>query len=365
MSNQIDRKLGKTLREDFKRGDFRRTVRRDFKELKEFFLDDQRRDRLANMGWFKRWFFMFVWLLKSLFLKLTPARRLLLLAGVVLILISGSTGYQGEDVQFNSDSAIAGGLFILFVLMLELKDKLLAHQELETGRAVQRALMPEESPEMPGWSLWLFTRPANDVGGDLVDFQRMYNDRFGAALGDVAGKGLGAALFMARLQATLRALSPDFRSLAELGAKLNQIFYRDGLANKFASLVYLDFQSQSALVRVLNAGHFPPLVIKSDGTIEEMSKGAMALGISANAAYTEQEIALAGGDLLLIYSDGVTEARNTDGEFFGEQRLREMLPALTGMTPKQAGEIVLTEVDRFIDDARANDDLSLVVLKRE
>lgn len=364
MSDVNEPKLGKTLREDFKRGDFKRTVSRDFKELKEFFLDDQRRNRLTKMGWFKRWFFMTAWLLKSLFLKLTPARRLLLLAGVLLILISRSATFQGENVQVNSNTGIAGGLLILFVLMLELKDKLLAHQELETGRAVQRALMPDESPIVSGWSLWLFTRPANDVGGDLVDFQRMDENRFGVALGDVAGKGLGAALFMAKLQATLRALAPDFRSMSGLGAKLNQIFYRDGIANKFASLAYLEFQPDSDFVRVLNAGHFPPIAIRENGAIEEMPKGTMALGISADANYGEQQIELAKGDLLLIYSDGVTEARNTDGEFFGEQRLRDLLPALAGLSPKQTGAKLLAEVDRFVGDARANDDLSLVVLKR-
>jgi serine phosphatase RsbU (regulator of sigma subunit) len=120
-----------------------------------------------------------------------------------------------------------------------LKDKLLAHGELESGRAVQRAMIPEQAPLVPGWNLWLFTRSANEVGGDLVDFLRMNGDRFGIAIGDVAGKGLGAALFMVKIQATLRALTPDHDSLTDLASKLNRICPRWN-ATKFASLLSSD-----------------------------------------------------------------------------------------------------------------------------
>lgn len=355
-------KLGKTVLEDLRRGDFRQTISRDFKELKEFYLNEDRKKRLKDMGCFKRWFFITIWLLKSLFFKLTPVRRILLVIGLLFLILKCNFNYSGNDIQSNNINVV-GGLILLFVLMLELKDKLLARNELQAGRSVQFALMPDKNPKVPGWQLWIFTRPANEVGGDLVDFLQINKSKFGAALGDVAGKGLGAALFMAKLQATLRALAPDFKSLAALGAKINEIFYRDGIPNSFASLVYIELQSGSGNLRVLNAGHMPPIVLK--GTeIAEMPKGEPALGILPDTTYSEQNIELQGGELLVVYSDGLTDAQNEKGEFFGDMRLFEFLAKSGKLSAREAGEKLLNEIDNFNGDSGVNDDISLVILKR-
>lgn len=351
-------KLGKTVLEDLRRGDFRKTISRDFRELKEFYLNEDRKKRLKDMGCFKRWFFITIWLLKSLFFKLTPVRRILLVIGLLFLILH----YSGNDIQSNNINVV-GGLILLFVLMLELKDKLLARNELQAGRSVQFALMPDKNPKVPGWQLWIFTRPANEVGGDLVDFLQINKSKFGVALGDVAGKGLGAALFMAKLQATLRALAPDFKSLAALGAKINEIFYRDGIPNSFASLVYIELQSGSGSLRVLNAGHMPPIVLK--GTeIAEMPKGEPALGILPDTTYSEQNIELQGGELLVVYSDGLTDAQNEKGEFFEDMRLFEFLAKSGKLSAREAGEKLLKEIDNFNGDSGVNDDISLVILKR-
>lgn len=356
-------KLGKVLREDLRRDDLQRTLTRDFKELKEFYVDEVRKKKLAEMGWLKRWIYMIAWLLKSLFLKLTPLRRLLVVISLLLILFSSRFVIGVDDISTNN-LVIVGGVLLLFILMLELKDKLLARSELEAGRAVQKALMPERKPSLPGWSLWLFARPANEVGGDFVDYMQIGENRFAVALGDVAGKGLRAALLMAKLQATLRALAPDFKTLDKLGSKINEIFHRDSLPNIFASLVYLELQSDSGLVRFLNAGHLPPIALKR-GTIEVTPKGAPALGFLPKATYTEQHIELQPDDSLLVYSDGLTDARNEQGAFFGSQRLFELLPGLTRLPPEEVGGRLVAEIDQFIGDARTTDDLSLVILKRE
>jgi hypothetical protein len=356
-------KLAQTLIQDMRRGDFKRTLRRDYSELKEFYLDNERKARLKNMGRIKRGFWMSWWLLKSLFFKLTPARRILLMISFFIILQSGTAGYEGESIRITSDAGKIGFVVLLFVLMLELKDKLMAQSELEAGRSVQRALMPQQSPSVPGWELWLMTRPANEVGGDLVDYLEIGEDRYGIALGDVAGKGLKAALLMVKLQATLRALAADFTSLAGLGAKLNTILRRDGLPNSFASLVYLELQSGSGTVRLLNAGHMPPLILK-DGVIQETAHGAVAIGVMSDATFTEQQIEFQRGDTLLIYSDGLTEAANAAGEFFGEQRVFALLGSFIGLSAPQIGERLVTAVDQFVGEARAHDDLSVIVLKR-
>ncbi|MDZ7292005.1 MAG: serine/threonine-protein phosphatase [candidate division KSB1 bacterium] len=361
--NAREPKLTETLIKDVRHSDFRRTLRRDYNELKEFYLDKERKARLKNMGRLKRGFWMGWWLLKSLFFKLTPVRRILLVISCWLMIQSGTCSYYGKNFRFENDTSKIGFVVLLFVLMLELKDKLTAQSELEAGRSVQRALMPERNPKVPGWELWLMTRPANEVGGDFVDFLEIDKNCFGVALGDVAGKGLKAALLMVKLQATLRALAADFTSLAELGTKLNAILRRDGLSDSFASMVYLELQSDSGMIRLLNAGHMPPLVLR-DGTIQETSHGAVAIGMMSEARFTEQQIELRPGDTLLIYSDGLTDAVDDAGNFWGEQRLLTFLPSVAGLSARQLGERLVATVDQFVGEARAHDDLSLIVLKR-
>jgi hypothetical protein len=357
------RALGQDVRRlgaDIRREGLQRPVRRTFSDLKEFYLSAERKQRLAGMGRLKRTFFFSLWLLKGLFLKLTPVRRVLLVLALVFIFTTFDVGPEGSTLGIN-DVPFVGLALLLLVLMLELKDKLLARGELEAGRAVQEALTPNHAPQVAGWDVWLFTRSANDVGGDLVDYLRLQQDRTLVALGDVAGKGLSAALLMAKLQATIRALAPEFDSLAAVVEKVNHILYRDGLPNRFATLVLLDVCA-GGRVRLVNAGHMPPLRI--DDALEELPRGGIALGLRPTGGYTEQETMLARGDILVVYSDGVTEAMNGRLEFFGDDRLRAVLAGAAGSSAEQTGSALVAAVDAFVGDARPHDDLSLVVLRR-
>ena len=257
----------------------------------------------------------------------------------------------------------AGFVLVLVVLMLELKDKLLARDELEVGRAVQLALLPDRNPSVPGWDIWLYTRPANDVGGDLVDYLWITRQRLGMALGDVSGKGLGAALLMAKLQATIRALATDFPSLEELGRRLNAIFCRDQVPGRFATMVYLELGDASGAVRILNAGH-PPPVLAGKGGIRVLDPVAPPLGILGDASYTEQGLVMDPGDLLVIFSDGVTEAANAAGDMFGEDRVNELVSGVSDLAAGVAGKRIVSRVEMFVGDERLGDDLSLIVIKR-
>jgi len=163
-----NRAIHSTVIDDFLHGDLERSFRRDFKELYHFYLDEEDLARLAKMGRVRRFLSMTWWLLKGLILKLPPLRRLMLLLALVLLLFQDFS-WQTGDVRFTFGTSCMSLFIVLVILMLELKDKLLARDELEVGRAVQLALMPQACPEVPGWELWLFTSPANDVGGDLVD----------------------------------------------------------------------------------------------------------------------------------------------------------------------------------------------------
>jgi hypothetical protein len=358
------RRLGvhKVILEDLKRGDIKRTVRRDLKDLYYFYIDEDERERLRKTSKFWRWAVMSWWLFKNLILNLSPTRRLMLVVSIWFS-IQGPFSLPVGDGSLKFDLRVLGFLLILIVLMLEMMDKLLARDELAVGRTVQLALLPDRNPTMPGWELSLFTRPANEVGGDMVDYLKIGEDRLGMALGDVSGKGLGAALLMAKLQATLWALATDFSSLAELGARANGILCRDGVPGKFATLVYLELKPDSGQVRILNAGHMPPITIKSSG-LDQLPPVAPPLGALPDSVYAEQRIEIEPGELLLIYSDGLTEARNEGGEFFGEERLLALLPGLRTLSVADAGSRLLAEVESFVGEERYSDDLSLALLKR-
>jgi sigma-B regulation protein RsbU (phosphoserine phosphatase) len=288
---------------------------------------------------------------------LNPLRRALFVLAVILIILPKA------QAPTNIPTHDLGILVLLLILMLELKDKLLAHDELASGRAVQNALKPEENPRIENWEVWLFSRSANEVGGDLIDVLELEDGAHALAVGDVAGKGLAAALFMARLQATLRAIAPKYPALGDLGNELNAIFCRDGLPERFVSLLYAKVSPRSGRIRFLNAGHLPPYILRRDG-IAEGHKGEAALGLTPASRYREHLIDLDPGDVFFAYSDGLTEARDTEGEFFGESRLIRSLEKLRSGSAQEIGRGCLAEVDRFSLDSRFTDDLSLFVLKR-
>lgn len=355
-------RLGQTLRDDIRRRDLWHTLRKDFRDLKEFYIDEEKQTRLQKMSWFKRLFFFLGWILKSMLLKLTPVRRLLMFSGIVLILIGENVQYDGHSVR-TENWHLFGGAVLVLVLMLELKDKLLARNELEAGRQIQHALMPPSTPEVRGWSIWLYSRPANEVGGDLVDFLRISDKQSFVALGDVSGKGLSAALLMAKLQSTVRAIATNERSLKKFASRINEIFHRDSLRNMFASLLYTELTTGSGRIRYVNAGHFPPILVFKKA-LREMPKGEPAIGLASGMKYSERSILLKPGQTFFAYSDGVIEARNVQGDFFGTERLFHFLPTIQHLSAPDMGEAIIRAVDQFIGEARANDDLSMIILKR-
>lgn len=357
-------RLGNILFRDVRARELPRTLRRDLRDIYRFYLDDESRARLARVGRCRRAWKIFIWTARSLLLKLAPLRRMLLITSL-LLLILGRTSLViiGPIVLTPTIRLWLSILMLLFVLMLELKDKLLARDEIELARQVQLALLPSVHPQPSGWAIWSYTQPANDVGGDLVDSFDLGSGEIGVALGDVAGKGLSAALLMAKLQATLRALAPSIRSLGDLGAELNRILHRDGLENRFATLFYLCIVPGSPRLRYLNAGHNPPCLLKPE-TITWLDPSGRPLGMLPGGSYEESLVDLQPGDLLIVYSDGLVEARNRDDEEFGDARLLELVGTLRGLSAEQCGARLLQAVHGFLGDEKPHDDLSLVVVER-
>lgn len=355
--------IGRTVIADLTRGGLQHTVRRDLEDLYAFYLDEGSRDRLRRMNALRRWLSVAGWLLKSLILRLSPARRLLVLISLLLVAQERMPFGVMDGVSLRAVLGPVGYLILFVVLMLELKDKLLARDEIQVGRAVQLALLPRQNPVLEGWDVWMFTRPANDVGGDLVDYLALGEDRLGLALGDVAGKGLGAALLMAKLQATLRACVTDGESMGELGRRLNGILYRDSVPERFATLVYLEIARGSSRVRLLNAGHLLPVIVRREGQ-DSPPPVAPPLGVMPGSTFTEQAVDLQPGDLLVAFSDGVTEARNRAGEFLGEGEFAASFGPLRGLSAEAAGLRILDDVDRFVGNEPPADDLSLILIRR-
>ena len=362
--NKSDPHIGRTIRDDIYNVKIKDDFRGEYKDLKEYFLTDERQEKLKTMSGFKKFFVLPWWLLKSLYFKLTPFRRLLLIVGIIFLIIGGKTGYDSDGNSFTLDlTALLSGIIFLFIIALELKDKLHAKTELEEGRAIQKALMPDSQPKVSGWDIWLYTKPANDVGGDLLDIINLRGNKFGISIGDVAGKGLSAALLMAKLQATVRALAPNFQSLSELGKKINEIFLRDSLPQLFASLIYIEVESGTNLIKMLNAGHPPPFLIKKN-SITKLEKGSPALGIIANPEFNETSFELSHNDFLVAYSDGVTEARNENGDFFGEASLTMELSNILELNSRQVGENLIAAVDNFVGKAKVHDDLTIAIIRK-
>jgi sigma-B regulation protein RsbU (phosphoserine phosphatase) len=151
--------------------------------------------------------------------------------------------------------------------------------------------------------------------------------------------------------------------LAELGSKINKIFYRDSISKSFASLVYIEMTSNSGKISILNAGHPPPLILNTSG-VRSIAKGDVALGIVEKSKYQVKDLTIKKGDFFIIYSDGVTEAQNDEGEFYGKTKLTNLLKTLVNLSAYDAGIKILESVQRFVDEVPFYDDLSLLILKR-
>jgi len=330
------------------------TLKRDMMESYDFFLDEDERQHLTTKGSMMRSILITWYMARSLFLKLTPVRRIILLVGVLLAI----QGNSNDDLQ-----VIAGILSLLFVLGLELKDKITAKDELNEGRAVQLAIMPADTPELEGWEIWMHSRPANEVGGDLIDHLTTSQNRLALSLGDVAGKGLPAALMAAKMQATLRAIATEYDDLAPRTDRLNQIAMRDGLPSRFASLIHVELNSESGEVTFVNAGHHPPIRINQDG-FEEFKQSGPAIGLTRSASFEKASVSLSDDDLFILYSDGVPEARNEIGRFYSDERFFDLVKYTHGMSARSVGERIVQSVDEFVRTARQSDDLSIIIIRR-
>jgi serine phosphatase RsbU (regulator of sigma subunit) len=247
-------------------------------------------------------------------------------------------------------------------LLEESLEKRRLEEDMRTAAEIQARLLPTCAPTVPGYDLVGSTRPCRTVGGDYYDFETE-NDRLLLALGDVSGKGTGAALLMAVLRATVRGHWTDGDVSAAMG-RINKTLCQNVPPNKYVTFFLARLAPLTGELTYVNAGHNPPLLMRAKGGVEKLEEGGMVLGMFDSVPYAEATVRFEPGDVLLIYSDGLSEAWNEAGDEFGEDRLMELAQAHREAPAADIHERVLQAVDAFTDHAKATDDRTLIVLKR-
>jgi Serine phosphatase RsbU, regulator of sigma subunit len=274
-------------------------------------------------------------------------------------------GFAVEDLNLLTVMANVAGIRIERERLAEIEqaEQLMAH-DLEQAAEIQRGLLPAAAPEVRGLQLAGCSMPCRTVGGDYYDYLVYPDERVGLAIGDVAGKGMPAALLMSSLQAKVQAISETSPSPAALVARLNRSVAATCPDNRFITFFYARLNPRSGELVYCNAGHNPPLLARADGTVVRLEGGGPVLGILPGVGYQERSCRIEAGDLLLLYSDGVTEAQAPGGEEFGEERLEEIVRASRG----DSAETVLAKVNAAIRDFTAGcpaaDDITLVAARR-
>jgi sigma-B regulation protein RsbU (phosphoserine phosphatase) len=243
-----------------------------------------------------------------------------------------------------------------------------AHREMEIAREVQERLFPQEMPKLDGASIAGSCRPAQGVGGDYYDVFPLQDGRLGLAIGDVSGKGISAALLMASLRASLRGVTLDNpREFAKLMDKVNRLVYEASADNRYATFFFGALDPVTHVLECVNAGHNAPLILRQTAAgaeILRLEADGPVVGLLPLAPYTEQRVQLLPGDLLVTYTDGISEAMTHDDEEWGEDRM--MVAAAAAPATANAEQILISifaEADRFTAGAPQHDDMTLLILK--
>ncbi|MBV8551727.1 MAG: PP2C family protein-serine/threonine phosphatase [Acidobacteriaceae bacterium] len=235
--------------------------------------------------------------------------------------------------------------------------------DLRLSKEVQARLFPQVLPRSAGLPCAGICLPAREVGGDLYDFLDLGPGRLGLVIGDVSGKGFAAALQMATLQAQLRThVSLGVRDLCELVRSVNRLFYDCTPATSYATLVFAEYEERTRILRYVNCGHPPPVILRADGGIERLESSATVLGLTRELICTSVHTRLAPGDTLILYSDGITESMGTNGHEFGEPRLHRIAQANSRLSISGLVKAIMDAARSFAGTKPA-DDMTVVAAR--
>ncbi|MGB6775989.1 MAG: PP2C family protein-serine/threonine phosphatase [Terriglobales bacterium] len=306
--------------------------------------------------------------------KLSPARRVLVLLGLILLFFSsGSVSYNdraGHVELFELDFHVVGGLLLLLVLLLELADRVVMKRDLEIAKDIQAWLLPGAPLQIPGYQIAYATRPANTVAGDYYDVilrpgKIPSEDRILFVVADVAGKSIPAAMLMATFQASLRTLSTSGVTLAELVSGINRYACSNSQGGvRFTTAFLAELDPATGDVTYVNAGHNVPILRKASGLLERLEAGGIPVGILADTPYKVGTNRLDAGDWLVIFTDGVVEAVNAKDEEYGEPQLIRLVDRSSRSTPAEMLRGLLAELDGYVGNTPQHDDITCLLLKR-
>jgi phosphoserine phosphatase RsbU/P len=350
-------------------------VQYETRETYNFFTRELDLSDLKGRPWYERHPITAWRVFEAMAYRLNPARRILFAAAVPLLLL-GWWVYLVHTVARGGVFGIFFGMvtweglqvtsatLLFFLLLLELRDKLGLKSDLEVARQIQFGLLPFEPFARDGISIVSAMRPANTVGGDYFDVVELGQGRVAVVIGDVAGKGMPAALLMALLQGSLRTLLTAGLRGADVIAKLNAHLFTNIPSNRLVTLFYAELDPSNGRLSYVNAGHNPPCVVRPDGAIERLPATGLALGVLAETEYGVSDVELSGGDRILLYTDGVTEAENTLGEEYGEDRVIAFLQTHGTDTDRALLDGLVANVLLYGGPVRPRDDMTLMVVGR-
>ena len=299
------------------------------------------------------------------FMGLPPTRNAFRVPGIFKFIVKdhqivrerGVIDFSGVLLQLAGgvSPAVDGAL-----LYRETLERARQEHELKLAAQIQRALAPERQHKGAGFEIAAASVPCRAIGGDFFDYFDLPNAAFGFALGDVSGKGPPAALLAAEIQGILAAHSYSGGRPADTLSRVNDVLTRRPIDSRFATVWYGILSSDGCLTHC-NAGHNPPLLVGRYG-LRRLERGGLIVGAFKQATFEEETVQLDPGDVLVVFSDGITEALNTNGEEFGEERLLSCVKANPELTPTALLERLLDGVQQFTTGAVQNDDLTLLVL---
>jgi serine phosphatase RsbU (regulator of sigma subunit) len=324
-------------------------------------------------GWKRSWRITRT-LFWAMMMKLSPARRVFFLIALVLVFLELFNIHLFGWPRELYIALAAGSL--LFLLALELADRVTMKRDLEIAKEIQRWLVPSVPPVIPGLDIAFTTRPANTVAGDYYDaFLRpasgdacnpaaLPSQRLLLVVADVAGKSVPAALLMATFQASLHTLATASLALPDLVEALNNYACAHSLGGlRFTTAFLADLEPEARALTYVSAGHNAPILRRASGQIERLEAGGLPLGIARGARHNYGNATLSSGDLLVIFTDGVVEAQNSTGEQYGEPRLLQLLSSPPASSAGDDLRRLMASVDTFVGTARQHDDITCLVLR--
>ena len=249
-------------------------------------------------------------------------------------------------------------------LLEEEQSYICIQEEIRMAQEIQLNLLPKQIPEIPGYDIAAINIPESEVGGDYYDFINLSENRIAFCLGDVSGKGLPAALLMANLQATLRGQSFIQKSPKDIIKMSNLLLYNSTDIRKFATLFYGILDIKTNEIIFCNAGHENPLHFKKEKYFGELITGGTVLGFLVDLKFYEETIEVQQGEVLVLYSDGITEAMNSEAEQFGADRIRELVRENHNKSSKEIIDNIISSVEIHAGENSQFDDITLLVIKR-